>query len=103
MRAGRLALWERRGAEMNQRELAERIGLTDAAISSYETDVSVPPVPVIENIASELGVTPGWLAFGQEPQYPTAAISPRRPREGASANTRPRAPRPPRQRKMPDG
>lgn len=69
LRAARRAMGEIRGEEMTQAQLGAALGLSDAAISAWENGATPPSTDVAERAAAELGVTPGWLAFGQEPRY----------------------------------
>jgi transcriptional regulator with XRE-family HTH domain len=72
LRIARLGALERVGREISQVALGERIGVSSQAVSAWEGDVSPPTVEMVAKLALELGVTPGWLAFGQEPRYPAA-------------------------------
>ena len=47
--------------KLTQKELAERISKSKAAISSYESDNQVPPVDVLISIAKVLGVSVDYL------------------------------------------
>lgn len=68
----RLAYAVRRGRTVSQSELARLIGVTPQAWSGWEQGLSEPlELSMIQRIAQLLGVTPGWLAFGQ---FPIAAI-----------------------------
>lgn len=46
---------------MSQGELAEVAGVTQAAISRYESEKREPPPEVLSRLATELGVTPDFL------------------------------------------
>ncbi|MFX0199033.1 MAG: helix-turn-helix domain-containing protein [Candidatus Hodarchaeota archaeon] len=50
---------EQRG--MNQAKLAEKTGITPAAISQIEKGLRVPTIPVLRRIANILGVTIDYL------------------------------------------
>jgi transcriptional regulator with XRE-family HTH domain len=50
-----LALRKARG--LSQVQLAERTGISQRAISSYETQVSYPPIPALPALAQALGVS----------------------------------------------
>lgn len=50
-----LALRQAHG--LTQLQLAERTGISQRAISSYETQVSYPPIPAIPVLARALGVS----------------------------------------------
>jgi transcriptional regulator with XRE-family HTH domain len=70
LRAARLAGYERGGREIRQTDIAELLDVRGATVSTWEGDQYVPTIDVISRLADILGVTPGWLAFGQEPRYP---------------------------------
>lgn len=71
IRAARRALYERTGTDLSQVALSRLVGLTKGAVNNYEAGSSTPDVAMVERLAGVLGVTPGWLAFGQEPRYPS--------------------------------
>lgn len=50
---------ERRG--MNQAKLAEKAGITPAAISQIEKGLRIPTIPVLQKIANVLGVSIDYL------------------------------------------
>lgn len=43
---------------MNQRELAERCGITQSAVSQLESGAVCPTFPLLHSLASALGVSP---------------------------------------------
>jgi len=58
---------ERRG--FTRSELARRLDVTPAAVSSWTTGPKRPDIKKLEQIATELGVSPSYLLFGEgEPQ-----------------------------------
>lgn len=59
------ALREKRG--LTQRELAERIGVSDKAVSKWETARGLPDVGVLDGLAQALGVSIAELLTG-DPQ-----------------------------------
>ena len=71
----RMAMKGRRGRKMSQAELGEAVGVSDSQIGFYEAELNEPGRDGWEKMAIALGVTPGWLAFGQEPRYPEAPTS----------------------------
>lgn len=79
LRAARLGFYERTGKDLSQVELSAKVGMTKGAVSSWEADSYLPPVETIELLAGELGVTPGWLAFGQEPREAPFRVPYRKP------------------------
>ena len=58
----------RRGSTVSQSELARLVGVTPQAWSGWEAGLSEPALATLERAAEVLGVTPGWLAFGQFPR-----------------------------------
>ena len=56
------ALRER--ARLTQRELAERVGVTDKAVSKWETGRGLPDVALVAPLAAALGVSPAELLTG---------------------------------------
>ena len=42
---------------LTQKELADRLCVTDKAISKWETGVHFPDIAILENLAEELGIT----------------------------------------------
>jgi Zn-dependent peptidase ImmA (M78 family)/transcriptional regulator with XRE-family HTH domain len=54
----------RRAKGWTQEELAERAGVTQAALSRYEHDLRSPEPDVLDRIAASLGVTPKLLTAG---------------------------------------
>ncbi len=56
----------REGAGLTQRQLAERIGVTDKAVSKWETGRGLPDVTLVEPIARALGVSVAELLSGEQ-------------------------------------
>lgn len=54
------------GAGLTQRQLAERIGVTDKAVSKWETGRGLPDVTLVEPIARALGVSVAELLSGEQ-------------------------------------
>ncbi len=52
--------------KMTQSELAEKIGVTDKAISKWETGRGLPDITLIEPIAKALGLSVGELFAGEQ-------------------------------------
>ncbi len=59
---GDVILVLRRAAGMTQSDLAERLGITQAALSRYENNMRQPDEGTAARIASALGVTPRFLS-----------------------------------------
>ena len=51
----------RREKQLTQAELAEKMGVTDKAVSKWERDLSCPDVSSLPRLAEILGVSPGEL------------------------------------------
>ena len=64
-RFGERVRWMRNGAKLKQSELAEKIGVTKAAIAAYEEGRSEPNLRNVIALARALGVRVGWL-LGEE-------------------------------------
>lgn len=58
---GARLLAARRRAGLSQQSLAERVGLTQAAITAYERGVRIPRWPDLRALAATLEVEPAWL------------------------------------------
>lgn len=73
-------------------KLAEQIGMSKQAISSYTTGVRVPKRPVIESLAKALGVSPLWLMGYDVPKFESEPISTALPTEATPFNPQNTAP-----------
>jgi transcriptional regulator with XRE-family HTH domain len=59
----------RKAQGLTQAELGRRVGLSQSAIGSYESESgNEPSIPVLIRIAKETGFTPCWLAFEHGPE-----------------------------------
>ena len=58
---------------LTQRELAERVGVTEVSMSRYIKGERVPKGPIIANIAKVLHTTSDYL-LGQEPEEDDAEL-----------------------------
>lgn len=54
---------------ITQSDLGSQLGVTGTAVGYWENGTTEPGIVTVKKIAEALGVTPGWLAFGQEPRY----------------------------------
>ena len=61
MSLGEAIATARRARGLTQAALAERVGLTQAALSRHENDLREPTEPLLEEIADALGLAPGLL------------------------------------------
>lgn len=69
---GRLALSNREGEPVSQRELGRRIKSAAATVTRYEKGHAEPTLLIIQDLARALGVEACYLAFGCD--HPTAAV-----------------------------
>ena len=51
----------RRGLELTQDALAERLAVTESAVSQWELGKTVPDLMLIPTLCAVLGVTSDWL------------------------------------------
>lgn len=68
-----------------QRWLAEQCGVTQTAVSYWESDKRTPELDMIPRLAVALRCDPGWLAFGQPtlpfPAQPVTRTAPEEQRD----------------------
>lgn len=55
---------------ISQDKLAKRVGVSTMTVSRWETDTMSPEGDNLPALAAELGVTPGWVLFGEEDGAP---------------------------------
>lgn len=65
-KTGKLIAAKRKEKGLTQKELAEKIGVTDKAVSKWETGRGMPDVSVLEKLAEELEVTVSEILNGSE-------------------------------------
>ena len=63
---GKLILKLRKKQNMTQKELTEKLNVTDKAVSKWERGDSFPDITLLEPIAKELGVTVSELITGEK-------------------------------------
>lgn len=63
---GRFVMERRRSAGFTQRDLAERLHVTESAVSKWERGLSFPDITLVNRLAGELGVTGGELIAAGE-------------------------------------
>jgi DNA-binding XRE family transcriptional regulator len=98
VKAARVALFEREGRELSQEVLGQLVGVSKGSISAYETGVSEPEkLEIVARLARALGVTGGWLAFGEEPRLRGSGPGDRPGDNGgpSAAGARPQRPKDP--------
>ena len=64
----------RKGKNMTQRELADRLHVTDKAVSKWETGKGFPDVKILEPLAQELDVSLVELLKGERQQSDTITV-----------------------------
>ena len=72
-KTGALIAELRRQKNLTQRELAAQLGVTDKAISRWETGKGFPDVSILDRLANTLGVTITEIVNGERinPEYNT--------------------------------
>ena len=70
---GRRIAEARRNPGLSQAALATKLGLSSGAITQWETGRAVPEPDKFQALAAALGVEPGWLLTGDEPDEITRA------------------------------
>lgn len=68
-KAGRYASPPR---SFTQTDIASHVGVTGAAVSAWEAGRNEPTMYVVQRIAALMGISPGWLAFGEGVMLPAA-------------------------------
>jgi transcriptional regulator with XRE-family HTH domain len=63
----------RKGARMNQAELAEEIGVSYSTIRRYEEEPLKIPLEHLLNISKATGENINWLIFGEAKEIPLGA------------------------------
>ncbi len=66
---------KRKELNLTQKELAERLGVSDKAVSKWERGESLPDVTLIPSIAVTLGISIDYLMTGQNSSVGTAAAN----------------------------
>lgn len=60
----------RRQRDIRPADLAELLGVAPQTVYNWEGDRKRPTAETVAQLAVILGVTPGWLDYGQEPKHP---------------------------------
>lgn len=72
---GRFILELRKSHQMTQKELAERLNITDKAVSKWERGLSCPDISLLSSIAEIFGISTGELLNGERnPSGPEEAV-----------------------------
>ena len=64
----------RKENNMTQKELADRLNVTDKAVSKWETGKGFPDVKLMEPLAQELGISLVELLQGERQQAATLSV-----------------------------
>ncbi len=65
LKQARRQLAAREHRDVTQAEVGSAAGVSPVQVSRYESDLQEPSVGVVARLAAVLGVSPGWLAFGE--------------------------------------
>jgi len=63
---GRFISELRKSGQMTQKDLAQKLNVTDKAVSKWERGLSYPDIALLSPLAKELGITPGELLNGEK-------------------------------------
>lgn len=69
---GRLNLAASRGRTISQVEVGKALDVTGVTVGRWESGEKEPDLQTIVRLAAYLGVSPGWLAFGEQGGVPAA-------------------------------
>ena len=69
---GELIREARKEKGFTQKDVAERLGITDRAVSKWERGICAPDIAYIEELAEMLGLTVAELISGQRMEQPPA-------------------------------
>ena len=70
-KTGSLIAQQRKSKNLTQRELAELLGVTDKAISRWETGTGFPDVSILEQLAKALDLTITEIVNGERAIIPS--------------------------------
>lgn len=66
IKIGRFIAERRKGNKLTQAQLAEKLGITDRAVSKWETGRSLPDASIMQELCAVLGITVNDLICGEE-------------------------------------
>jgi transcriptional regulator with XRE-family HTH domain len=66
--AARREMGTRQSSDVSKAEVGRWLDVSGVQVGNWESGDNTPNIFVIEQLAKRLGVSPGWLAFGQEPK-----------------------------------
>ena len=61
----RFQLAAKRGRNVTQAWLAKEVGVAGPTVSQWESGTTEPTLQSVAKIATALGVSPGWIAWGE--------------------------------------
>jgi transcriptional regulator with XRE-family HTH domain len=70
---GKIILRLRTENDMKQKELADRVGITEATLSRYENDLRSPKGEIVFKLAEALGVSSDYLLSGIDKKETTSS------------------------------
>ena len=70
---GELIRVARKEKRLTQKDVAEKIGITDRTVSKWERGICAPDIAYIEELAQILGLTVAQLIAGERAEQPAAA------------------------------
>lgn len=71
---GQFIASQRKTVQMTQKELADKLHITDKAVSKWERGLSSPDIALLSPLAGILGVTTGDLLNGERNPAPSEAV-----------------------------
>lgn len=72
MKMGELIRSSRKEKGLTQKDVADKLGITDRAVSKWERGICAPDIAYIEELAEMLGLTIAELIAGQRMEQPPA-------------------------------
>ena len=66
IKIGKFIAQNRKSLNLTQKELAEKLGVTDRAVSKWENGKSIPDVGIIESLCKELNISIGEFFAGEK-------------------------------------
>lgn len=61
--------------KLNQKELAEKLNVTQSTISRYQKDERIPDYNLLKNLVEKLNVNPSWLLSDSNQIFTDSRIS----------------------------
>ena len=87
----RHSLAARRGKTLTQVEVGKAMGVSGVAVGSWESGEKEPgSLELVRRLADYLEVSPGWLAFGEEPHVSIRGTLPLPGEDAENVTARPK-------------